>query len=95
MVKNMAEGNEATAPSDVAKVLDTANQILAVAKGLAALTSTPLDDTIVMYAQKAVDFVTPFAAEPWFLDLVDWVKTKLVSGNPAVAAAELKAMFAK
>ena len=60
-------------PSEVEKVLSTIKKLAKLGKGLAALTPTQLDDTIMDVLDRVVTTIEPFAKEQVTIDILNFV----------------------
>lgn len=67
---------ERITPQDVQRYLAAIQHLCVFGKSLAALTSTTYDDRAIAFVEKVVAIVQPYAAEPWFADVLDWLLTK-------------------
>lgn len=83
----MAASNPFTGvtPEQVGIVIANAEQFLAMAKMVAALTPTAVDDSVVDAGVKILAVLKPYAAQPWFIGILDMILSYLrLNGTPEV-----------
>ena len=80
-------------PEQIKSVLDMAKRLVTFGLVMARLTRTELDDKVLAFIDKFVDTVTPYAAEPWVIELVGWLIALMGQQGPAVVVERLKAIF--
>lgn len=75
-------------PETIGVVIANVEKAVTMLKMFAALTPTNVDDVALDGVTKVLSIIKPYAAEPWFVHLLDMLFSYLrINGSPEVKAA--------
>ncbi len=72
------------------KYFTVAKGLVKIAKGLAAVTGTKVDDEILGAVESGINFLEPYIDEEWAFDLINSIIALFKKDGPAAAIAKLK-----
>lgn len=68
-------------PEKIGQFIAQAKNALTMLRAIAGITPTAVDDNLLLALSRFIEIVEPFAAEPWFVKLVDLILSYFWSRN--------------